>query len=425
MKIFVNNREQGSALAVTLITCLLIGIVLASYMGLVSSRYKITIRSQCWNQAIPVAEQGIEEALAHLHDDSNAPAANNWTQGMISGQTVYSKQRTNNDGSYFLANLYYSGTNDPYIYGTGFVPTPLDPSTYISRMIRVTCTNPPTFSYGIAAIYDLRMNGNSSTFASDSYNSNDPLHSSNGQYVASMATTNGNVASVYGPVNLGNHTIAGNLSLGPSIDPSSVGPGQVTGQIYTDFNVSFPDAQLPPALTNAPQASVATNGPFAGSYVFGSSGAWSIPSSGGNTPIEVLAGASVQLRVDATSFNPTTVHIGATNGISGTLYLYQVSGSMALSGGVTVDSGCAQNFYYYGLPGVTSISMGGSSTFYGAIYAPEADMVLSGGGSGNNFCGALVAKTVTMSGHYDIHFDQALLQYGPKRGYVMASWREM
>ena len=59
---------------VTLVTCIIIGIVLASYLGLVSSRYKITIRSQCWNAAIPVAEQAVEEALAHLHDDSNNPA---------------------------------------------------------------------------------------------------------------------------------------------------------------------------------------------------------------------------------------------------------------------------------------------------------------------------------------------------------------
>src|SRR5215472_10342629 len=105
MKILVRKREQGGALAVTLITCMVIGIVLASYLDLISSRYKITIRSQCWNGAIPVAEQGIEEALAHLHDDSNAPSANNWTLGTISGQTEYAKQRTNADGSYFLANL--------------------------------------------------------------------------------------------------------------------------------------------------------------------------------------------------------------------------------------------------------------------------------------------------------------------------------
>jgi hypothetical protein len=420
MRLLKPGREQGGTLLVTLITCLVIGIVLASYMGLVSSRYKITIRSQCWNAAIPVAEQGVEEALAHLHADSNTPAANNWTLGIIAGQNVYSKQRTNADGSYFLANLYYTGTNNPFIYGTGFVPTPLDAGSYISRTIKVTCTNPPVFSYGIAVIYALQMNGGSPTFSSDSYDSSDPLYSTNGQYLPSMATTNGNVGDVYGPVNLGNHVIAGNLSLGPEVSTASIGPGQVTGQIYTDFNVSFPDAQLPSNLTNAPPA-VSTNG----QYVFTMNGSWSIPSTGGSTPIVVMPGVSVQLRVDATSFNPTSIHVMATNGISGTLNLYQVSGSMTLSGSAVVDSGISRNFYYYGLPGVTSITCGGSSTFVGAIYAPEANMTLSGGGSGNNFVGALVVKNLTLSGHYNIHFDSALLRYGPKRGYVPASWQEM
>jgi hypothetical protein len=420
VKISTKNREDGGSLAVTLITCVIIGVVLASYLGLVSSRYKITIRSQCWNSAIPVAEQGVEEALAHLHQDSNAPAANNWSMSTIAGQTVYSKQRTNADGSYFMANLYYSGTNDPYIYGTGFIPTPLDPGSFISRTIKVTCTNPPTFSYGIAAIYDLRMTGNSPYLASDSYDSSNPLLSSNGQYVASMATTNGNIASVNGPVNLAQHTIAGDLAVGPTVDPSSVGPGNVLGQIYTDFNVSFPDVELPSELTNPPAASMDTNG----QYVFGSSGAWKISS--GSAPIVVLPGVSVEVRVDATTFNPAMVDIQmSSNSISGTLNLYQVSGTMNLSGNVTVESQCAQNFYYWGLPGVTTINCGGSSTYYGAIYAPEADLTLNGGGSANNFCGAVVAKTITMKGHYLIHYDQALQGFGPKRGYVVSSWQEL
>jgi hypothetical protein len=237
-----------------------------------------------------------------------------------------------------------------------------------------------------------------------------------------MATTNGNVGDVYGPVNLGNHVIAGNLSLGPEVSTATIGPGQVTGQVYTDFNVSFADAQLPPALTNAP-AAVSTNG----QYVFTQSGSWSIPSTGATTPIIVQPGITVQLRVDATNFKPTSVHVvtDTNTGISGSLIVYQVSGSMTLGGSTVVDSGIAGNFYYYGLPGVTSISCGGSSTFVGAIYAPEANMTLNGGGSGNNFVGALVVKNLTLSGHYNIHFDSALLRYGPKRGYVPASWQEM
>jgi hypothetical protein len=96
-----------------------------------------------------------------------------------------------------------------------------------------------------------------------------------------------------------------------------------------------------------------------------------------------------------------------------------------MSGSVQVDSQTDLDFTYWGLPGVTSISWGGSSTFIGDIYAPEADMTLTGGGSGNNFMGASVTKTLTLNGHFSYHFDEALLKYGPKRPYVPASWQEM
>jgi len=33
---------------------------------------------------------------------------------------------------------------------------------------------------------------------------------------------------------------------------------------------------------------------------------------------------------------------------------------------------------YYGLPGVTSVTFGGTSSFVGVIYAPEASLTLNG-----------------------------------------------
>jgi hypothetical protein len=248
--------------------------------------------------------------------------------------------------------------------------------------------------------------------ATDSFNSTDPNLSSNGQYVASKTSTNGNVASLFGPVSLGNHVVNGNLYLGPAVNPAEIGPGQVTGTVRNDFNTCFPDVTLPPALMNPLPALLRANGPYAGSYVFDVSGAWAISS---NAPIVVLPGVSVLLRVDATTFNPAMVHIMSTNGISGALNLYQVSGSMTLSGLVTVDNQYAGNFCYWGLPGVTNITCSGSSTFYGVIYAPEANLTLTGGGSGNNSVGALVAKSLMLLSHWAIHFDESLREYGPRR----------
>ena len=60
MKLSSKKREQGSILAVALFTGLAIGIVLASYLMLISSRYNLTVRSMGWNAAIPVLEAGLE-----------------------------------------------------------------------------------------------------------------------------------------------------------------------------------------------------------------------------------------------------------------------------------------------------------------------------------------------------------------------------
>src|SRR5579862_2511383 len=106
MNLRSNKRQQGNTLALTLVMTLTIGTVLASYLSLLGSRYKVTLRSQCWNAAIPALEAGIEEALTHLQDDPNDLAANGWPVGTIAGQQVYSKQRSFADGSSFLSNIY-------------------------------------------------------------------------------------------------------------------------------------------------------------------------------------------------------------------------------------------------------------------------------------------------------------------------------
>ncbi|HTL16477.1 MAG TPA: hypothetical protein VL793_04525, partial [Patescibacteria group bacterium] len=210
MNLRVARREQANTLALTLFMILAISSVLGSYLYLLSSRYRITMRSQCWNAAIPALEAGIEEALTHLQDDLNNPTANGWTLGAISGQPVYSKQRTFSDGSYFVVNIYNGSgiaSNTPYIYSTGFIPSPITSSSYISRTAKCIGTNQPLFRFALAAVSTIQMNGNG--LVADSFNSSNPSLSTAGQYDPTKTSTNGNVASEYGPVDFGNHNISG------------------------------------------------------------------------------------------------------------------------------------------------------------------------------------------------------------------------
>jgi hypothetical protein len=415
-----NRREQGNTLMLTLVMTVTIGTVLASYLALLGSRYKVTTRSECWNGAVPVLEAGLEEALTHLQDDVNNPGANGWTPGTVAGQQVYSKQRTFTDGSYYSVNIYNGGvaaSNTPVIYSTGFVPSPISSSSYITRTAKITGTNQPLITFAFGAVSTIQMNGNGAS--ADSFNSSNPALSTNGQYDPSKTSTNGNVASIYGPVDFGNHSISGSLYLGAAAS-STVPSSQVSGSIYSDFNGSFPDVVLP--TTSWLAASTTIIGGVTG-YDFTASGDYSVNTSAG---IQVEPGITVRVRVDTTTFNPSNIHVVSSNGISGTLIIYQVAGTVNIGSGTTVDSGRARNFYYYGLPGVTSITYGGSSTFVGVIYAPEANLTLNGGGSGNGVIGASITKSINaMNGHYNFHFDEDLLSSGPSRAYVVTSWREL
>jgi hypothetical protein len=333
-----------------------------------------------------------------------------------------------------LVNIYNAtvgASNTPYIYSTGFVPAPLSSTRYISRTAKVTGTNQPLFRFALAAVSTIQMNGNG--LVADSFNSSNPALSTNGQYDPAKTSTNGNVASVYGPVDFGNHSISGNLYLGASAS-STVPASQVSGSIYTDYNASFPDVVLPttswlPATTTMLGGITTTVGGITvtvggtPTYDFTTSGDYSVPDS---SNIQVEPGVTVRVRLDTSSFNPASIHIVSSNNVSGTLSLYQVSGTVAMSGSVTVDSGQAKNLYYYGLPGVTSISYGGGSSFVGVIYAPEANLTLNGGGSNNGLIGASVTKSlIALNGHYNFHFDEDLLSAGPSRGYVVTSWKEL
>jgi hypothetical protein len=75
---------------------------------------------------------------------------------------------------------------------------------------------------------------------------------------------------------------------------------------------------------------------------------------------------------------------------------------------------------------VTDITYGVTTSFIGAIYAPEANLTLNGGGNNNGLIGSSITKSiVAMNGHYNFHFDEDLLTAGPVKAYVVTSWKEL
>ncbi len=134
-----------------------------------------------------------------------------------------------------------------------------------------------------------------------------------------------------------------------------------------------------------------------------------------------VRGRAVLYVTGSTSVGGLTIKPGAH------LDLYSNASSVGLAGNNTANSdGNAGNFAFWGMPNVTSVTLSGNAGFTGTIYAPNASFTMNGGGNNiTDFIGASITKTVTMNGHFNFHYDEALAKYGPSRGWVVNSWNEL
>ncbi len=399
-------QQCGSVLVVTMIFIMTLAVIVESYLRMVQNSYQLTARSQCWNAALAIAEAGVEESLASLN----------------SGNYFNVLSRQFNNGSYQAWFFSASATNRAYIKSTGTVMVPKTGDT-VSRTVIVRSVQSAMFTMGLVAINNIQFNGNG--VATDSWNSFDPTQSSNGLYNGYVGN-HGDVASVKGIVNIGNHIINGNLWLGGNAIFTGA-PANVTGTIYTDANLYFPDVSLPAATglgwQNAPQITTGSGDSTVTIHDITTSGFYTINDT---YPVTVEPGVTATLDIKPSIWNPTTVNINGGTTNSGTLNIYQESGSITLSGNSNggASGNRPENLYVFGLPAVTSITLSGTSSFVGAIYSPEAVLNLNGGGNNKNLIGAAVVNSVTLNGHYDFHYDTALATNGLSRGFVVASWQE-
>ena len=428
------SEQQGSALLIILVTVAIIGLTMASYLNLVSSQNLSSMRSLQWNTSIPVAEAGIEEAMTHLYYN----ATNRGTEGWTLSDGYYRKERSLGETKYVTL---ISVATPPVIYSSAYVRVPLG-TNYIDppRTIYVTTTNESLFARGLVAKGQIDMSGNN--VSTDSFDSISTNYSTGGRYDAAKAKDGGSVAtnaSLTNSFGVGNADIHGSAAMGPGGIPS-LGPGGGIGPrswraagndgIYTnwfkdDMNVSFPDAQLP---FNG-GATTPTSGTVGGTnynYVLGN-GNYQLTglSMSGNAGNVMLINGNATLLVTGNISIAGNASIRIAPG--GQLKLYMSGASASLGGnGCINDNANATNFFYYGLPTNTSVSLGGNAGFTGVIYAPSAAFTLGGGGNNTtDFIGASVTGSVKMNGHFNFHYDENLGRLSTGRGFIVTSWQEL
>ncbi len=452
LSIHPNREAAGSAMVMSLILTIIAVTVLGSYLLMVRVHSFSVSSSGRWNSALVVAESGIEEALTHLNEATlNNLSKDGWTL-QAGGQ--FAKIRTFGE-SYYEVTI--TASNPPVITSTGYVPAPLNtggyvlgflasigiesPSTavrYIPRTIRVTTANDGLFTKAMVAKQQINLNGNN--IRTDSFDSTDWQYSTLGQYDPAKTKDGGDVATNSGLVNslnVGNADIRGRVATGPG-GSVSIGPNGVVGSkawhesgqsgiqagwSSDDMNVSFPDVAVPFTSGFSPQAGVSILGTNYTYYA--SSGNYVMPNLSLSAQNRMLIQGHVSLYVT----NNVSVSGQASIIIApgGSLKLYVGGPTASIAGnGIANLSGQASAFAYFGLPGNTSLSFSGNAAFTGVVYAPNAAFSLNGGGNNTiDFIGASVTQAVTMNGHFNFHYDEALQKSEWGRGFVVTSWNEL
>lgn len=426
------RETQGSILVIALCITLVLGIGLSSYLLLMRWQHVAVARSQAWNAALAMAEAGVEEAMAQLN-----PSALIFSTNIDRGANGWSLQP---DGMYHaqrgtLTNGYYdvaiTADTYPLIYATGYVTIP-SLSTTVSRSVKLGTGVGALFRGPLAARVNVDLKGNKIT--TDSFDSSDPAHSTNGLYNAATRKAGGDIASTDGIINVQNANVMGTLYTGPggsytinaqgSVgDVAWVSGGQTgvePGHFKNDFNMDFPAVSAPYSTGTAPTGG--TNSGTNYTWILGNDNYMCATNATFNTGDAILVTGSARVYVTGnftmSGSSTLTIAPGAR------LELYVAGANTTIS--TVNNSGNCSSFTYFGLPNNASITLTGNASFLGSIYAPNANLTLSGGGQNTlDYQGAIAVNTITMNGHFNLHFDENLKRNGPMRGYQITSWSEL
>jgi hypothetical protein len=243
MKIFRSNNEGASVMVLGLITGAVLMVGLASYVSLIQAQSTSVMRSQTWNTAIPAAEAGVEDALAHLNTLGDKSRA---TDGYVFENNMFTVTRELNSLRYTVS---IETSNQPAIYATGYVRAPKGGE--VSRAIRVQTTRAASGMRGLVAINGITMNG---SVDADSFDSENPLYSTYGMYDPAKHKDGSFVGSVTGNVDTGGGKIYGYMATGPNgVGAGNAGDfawfdshsGIQPGHYQHDMNVYYPQVDAP------------------------------------------------------------------------------------------------------------------------------------------------------------------------------------
>ena len=422
------GKQSGTALLVTLMIAGLLAAVVGVYLSMTSSGNFKVKHSAGWNAALPMAEAGVEEAISHLMKNTNAYGVDGWR--LTNG--AYAKRGLLGDG-YYDVNLAGFPGGTVYITSTGYGAW--KGSNYVARCVQVQVDTPaPFLPIGIVAT-NMSLGGG---FGADSFDSSDPLHSTGGMYDPAKATAFATIATPgLGFILSGGTHIRGYVATGPGGNVTPTGSSFVGDENYSGKGIqaghktnNFTANYLPvPVPFNSTDKEVRfpTNDIINGvSYTYVLRGGKYFA-----TNLDSVAGGTIYVGSNSTLFVTGNIslskivfetnYFGVTNsGLTGPkLDLFVAAPSVDFTPDIV--GARPPQFWVYGLPSCTTMTLTAGKTFIGVIYAPQVNLRAQGHAA---LCGAIVASSFGCFGTFDFHYDSSTRNIEAK-SFKILSWAEL
>jgi hypothetical protein len=440
------RSERGSLLVTAAITSAVIGILIGGMLTFISTEYEFEVRGHRWNQALNLAEAGVELAFAefnnyYLTGQGGFASTRGWT---YEGSGRYERyipnyySATGERIGYIYSYVNGVGTANPYLFAYGGCTTiPDGPVVY--RAVEARLTTNSRFPAAMVAKRKIDLSANNCYV--DSYDSTDPAKSTGFQYDAAKKQPHGDVASNDTITNtvditIGNADIYGQALVGPN-GGVTFGSGGSVGETFTvalradtveealgsgflrkDFQVDIPDARAPtgaatwPSLGTVNVATTITGGDYKLD---------AINMSGSDGKILTITG---DVRLYVTGIIDLTGNASIKISSNSSLRVYAAGASARVTGNGVVNQALTPiKCQFYGLPTCTSFELSGNGQWVGTVYAPQAAMTMNGGGSAGDMSGAIVADTIRLNGGTQFHYDESLARNGPNSSFDINSWK--
>lgn len=435
-----SKQIRGSVLVVTVMFTMVIATVTASFLHLALSESRLSNSIMYSNNSMNLSEAGVERALNAL----NHLDWDDW-EVVAPDLTILDDPPDQIDlggGMTGQMRVHIIGDDmTPTVIAEGVMMMPNRPD--VSRQIEVRLERRRYFANGITSLNRIKFSGGNSEV--DSYRSsldygyNETVGGVTNRFDNGSAASNSIEADA---MDLSNGEIFGYAATG-SRDGLKLGPkGKVYGEddsghsphrVAYDYYGEFPPITAPdyPWEYGVPDSDGNTQTTLTGTGVFGDSSSPEEPKyykldaidiQGGGHELQIVGHSVVYVTGDIRIDGNASFDIA--EGASLKIF---VDGDVDISGSGSSSAEKPEDFVLFGTSDTTqNIELGGNASWTAAVYAPNANVHLNGGGGASDWFGAVVGRNVDVTGNYRFHYDEDLADFRPEEAtFRMDRWREL